>query len=82
MRPKIRVKPLATMKYSAAAVTPFSSVMRKSLGSETADPKVVPDAMNSTQTTGNAMNRTRRTRPATRSVRLSETSVEAKAART
>jgi hypothetical protein len=72
MRPKIRVKPLATMKYSAAAVTPFSSVMRKSLGSETADPKVVPDAMN----------RTRRTRPATRSVRLSETSVEAKAART
>ena len=33
MRPKMRVrKPLATMKYNAAAVTPLSSVMRKSLG--------------------------------------------------
>ena len=33
MSPKISVKPLATTKYSAAAVSPLSSVMRKSLGS-------------------------------------------------
>ena len=30
--PKISVKPLATTKYSAAAVSPLSSVMRKSFG--------------------------------------------------
>ena len=50
--PKISVKPLATMKYSAAAVSPLSSVIRKSLGSLTAGPNVVPEAMNTTQMTG------------------------------
>ena len=43
MSPKISVKPLATTKYSAAAVRPLSSVMRKSFGSLTAGPKLVPD---------------------------------------
>ena len=52
MSPKISVKPLATTKYSAAAVSPLSSVMRKSLGSSTAGPKLVPEAMNSTQMSG------------------------------
>src|SRR4051812_12901884 len=54
MRPKISVNPLATTKYSAAAVSPLSSVIRKSLGSLTAEPKLVPDAMNRTQTMRNA----------------------------
>ena len=49
IRPKISVKPLATTKYRAAAVRPLSSVIRKSFGSETAGPKLVPDAMNRTQ---------------------------------
>ena len=52
MSPKISVNPLATTKYSAAAVSPLSSVIRKSFGSSTAGPKLVPDAMNSTQMTG------------------------------
>src|SRR3954469_11401651 len=52
--PKISVNPLATTKYSAAAVSPLSSVIRKSLGSLTAEPKLVPEAMNSTQTMRNA----------------------------
>ena len=42
MSPKISVKPLATTKYSAAAVRPLSSVMRKSLGSSTAGPEARP----------------------------------------
>ena len=58
MSPKISVKPLATTKYSAAAVSPLSSVMKKSFGSSTAGPKLVPDAMNRTQTIGNAITRT------------------------
>ena len=53
IRPKISVNPLATMKYSAAAVSPLSSVIRKSFGSSTAEPKLVPDAMNRTQIAGN-----------------------------
>ena len=52
MSPKISVKPLATTKYSAAAVSPLSSVMKKSFGSSIAGPKLVPDAMNRTQMTG------------------------------
>ena len=48
------VKPLATTKYSAAAVRPLSSVIRKSLGSLTAEPNVDPLAMNRTQMTGMA----------------------------
>jgi len=53
--PKIRVKPLATMKYRAAAVSPLSSVIRKSLGSLVAGPKLVPLAMNSTQIAGSTI---------------------------
>ena len=52
IRPKMSVKPLATTKYSAAAVRPLSRVVRKSFGSLTAGPKVVPDAMKSTHTIG------------------------------
>src|SRR3954447_7990944 len=55
MRPKISVKPLATTKYSAAAVRPLSSVIRKFFGSLTAEPKVAPLAMKSTQMTGRAI---------------------------
>ena len=58
MSPNTSVKPLATTKYSAAAVRPFSSVMKKSFGSETAEPKLVPDAMNSTQTIGKTISAT------------------------
>ena len=61
--PKISVKPLATTKYSAAGVRPLSSVMKKSFGSETAEPKLVPDAMNRTQMTGR--DDQRQQRPAT-----------------
>ena len=40
--PKMSVNPLATTKYSAAAVSPLSSVMRKSLGSSIAGPEARP----------------------------------------
>ena len=82
MRPKISVKPLATTKYSAAAVTPLISVIRKFLGSSMAGPKVVPDAMNSTHTIGNAMTSTSSTLPTIRSALPRDTPVKAKAWRT
>ena len=50
--PKISVKPLATTKYSAAAVSPLSSVIRKSFGSLVAGPNDEPEAMNTIQMTG------------------------------
>src|SRR4051812_30761284 len=65
--PKMSVKPLATTKYSAAAVSPFSSVMKKSLGSSIADPKLVPDAMNRTQMTGKTTSASSSQRPTRRS---------------
>jgi len=42
-------------------------VIRKSFGSETAGPNVVPDAMNKTQMTGNATSANKRIRAARRS---------------
>ena len=67
MSPKISVKPLATTKYSAAAVSPLSSVMKKSLGSSIAGPKLVPEAMNSTQMTGKTTRASSTARPTWRS---------------
>src|SRR3954454_19292042 len=75
IRPKISVNPLATTKYSAAAVIPLSSVIRKSFGSLTAGPKLVPEAMNSTQMTGNATTIASRPRPMRRAVREEASSV-------
>ena len=65
--PKISVKPLATTKYSAAAVSPLSSVMKKSLGSSIAGPKLVPEAMNSTQIAGKTTMASSTARPTWRS---------------
>ena len=65
--PKMSVKPLATTKYSAAAVRPLSSVMRKSLGSSIAGPKLVPEAMNSTQMSGKTTSASSTARPTWRS---------------
>ena len=42
MSPKISVNPLATTKYSAAAVSPLSSVIRKSFGSLDRGPEARP----------------------------------------
>src|SRR4051812_12737771 len=69
MSPKMSVKPEATTKYSAAAVTPFSSVMRKSFGSSTAGPKLVLVAMNTTHTIGSTMARTKTARSVRRNAR-------------
>ena len=82
MSPKMSVNPLATTKYSAAAVIPLSNVMKKSFGSLTAGPNVVPDAMNSTQITGNTTMIPSSTRPIIRRVRSTDASVMSKAART
>src|SRR3954452_23856153 len=69
MRPKMSVKPEATTKYSAAAVTPFSSVMKKSFGSSMAGPKLVLVAMKTTHTIGSTMARTRTARAVRRNAR-------------
>ena len=75
MSPKISVNPLATTKYSAAAVSPLSSVMRKSLGSETAEPKLVPEAMKRTQIAGKTTSARSTSRPARRSAPYEANSV-------
>src|SRR3954470_578742 len=69
MSPKMSVKPEATTKYSAAAVTPFSSVMKKSFGSSMAGPKLVLVAMKTTHTIGSTMARTRTARAVMRNAR-------------
>ena len=57
IKPKISVKPDATTNIRPAKVTPSSSVITKSPGSDTAEPEDVPVAKNSTQLTTNTISR-------------------------